>query len=148
MLVSSRENLRITQEQGFTVQGFKSRHHKKIQRMEPGDRLLYYLTGGQHFAAGATITSTFFNDHTPLWVSAKEGEDYPFRVHIRPDVVLEEAQFLDAREIGPRMEYVRKWPPEHWPLAFQGNLHLIPKADFLLIEEEMRKAAGRTVEAR
>jgi hypothetical protein len=64
-------------------------------------------------------------------------------VSVKADVALEDEQFLDAREIGPRMEYVRRWPPEYWPLAFQGNLHILPKSDFELLEEEMRKVNSK-----
>jgi hypothetical protein len=41
------------------------------------------------------------------------------------------------------MQYVKKWAPEQWPLAFQGLLHLVPKQDFALIEDEMRKGVKR-----
>ena len=34
---------------------------------------------------------------------------------------------------------MRKWPPEDWHLAFQGNLHLLSKSDFFLLETEMLK---------
>ena len=38
------------------------------------------------------------------------------------------------------MEYVKKWTPERWPLAFHSTLlHLIPRKDFSFIEEEMKK---------
>lgn len=139
MIVTSPNNFRATVERGFTIQGVKSTQRKKAQRFEPGDRLLYYLTGAQSFAATATVTSNSFEDATPIWHSDKPEETYPYRVNIRPEAVLEEGEWIDARQIAPRMEYVKKWPPEHWPLAFQGNLHLIPRSDFTLIEEEMRK---------
>ncbi len=143
MLVDSLDNFRVTREQGFTVQGVKKRQRKKVQRMEPGDRLLYYLEDARCFAAMATVTSTFFEDHTPFWKSRKISDDYPYRVHIEPNAVLEEEEFLDARELGPGLEYIRKWPPEWWPLAFIGHLHLISKRDFSLIEEEMNKVIAR-----
>ncbi len=38
------------------------------------------------------------------------------------------------------MEYVKKWPPEHWRLAFQGNLHKIPDSDYKMIEGLMQEA--------
>jgi hypothetical protein len=41
------------------------------------------------------------------------------------------------------MEYVRRWPPEYWPLAFQGNLHILPKSDFELLEQEMHKVKSK-----
>ena len=46
---------------------------------------------------------------------------------------------MNANLIAPRLEYVKRWAPEDWYMAFQGNLHLLPKSDFLLIEEEMKK---------
>ena len=60
----------------------------------------------------------------PEWVfvsTVKPKEDYPFRVRVKPVIVLTPDQYLDVREIGPTLDYPKKWPPEHWRLAFQGN---------------------------
>ena len=143
MVVSSLENFHITRHTGFTVQGMMSRQRRKAQRMEPGDRLVYYMTGIRQFGATATIISKCMEDHEPVWKSEGRADDFPWRVSIKADIALEDEQFLDAREIGPRMEYVRRWPPEYWPLALQGNLHILPKADFELLEQEMRKVAAK-----
>ena len=139
MLVLSQENYRITKEQGFTVQGLPSTLKRKVQRIEVGDRMLFYISGIQRFAAAATVTSAFFEEHTRLWGGHRPDEDYPYRVGIEPAVVLDEEEFIDAMQIAPRMDYVKKWIPEWWPLAFTGDLHLIPKKDFSLIEEELEK---------
>jgi hypothetical protein len=64
------------------------------------------------------------------------------RAGASPDVILDEPAYLDVREIGPRLAYTKKWPPEHWRLAFQGNLHQIPEEDYELIRNEMRQAAA------
>ena len=143
MLVGSPQNFWITREHAFTIQGVETRHRRKARRMQPGDRILYYLTGVRRFAATATITSAYREDHTPIWEGEKPREDYPLRVSIKPEVVLEEEEWLDARELGPTLEYVRKWPPESWPLAFQGNMHLLSQRDFHLLEEEMRRVAQK-----
>ena len=139
MVASTLENFRITQSMGFTLQGLMSRQRRKAQRMEPGDRLVYYITGVQRFGATATVTSQCFEDHDPIWKSNGKPDDYPWRVNVEANAVLEDPSFLDAREFGPRMEYVKRWPPEYWPLAFQGNLHILPKSDFELLEQEMTK---------
>lgn len=140
MVVTSLENHRITCRNDFSVQGFRESLRKRVERMEVGDRMLFYLSPEQRFSASATVTSTFFIDHTEIWVHRSAQEMYPYRVHIEPVALLQEEEFLDAKEIGPRMEYVKKWTPELWPLAFFGDLHLIPKKDFALIEDEMKKA--------
>src|SRR2546422_305571 len=54
MLVRSADNFEATKRHGFEVQGVKSRHRKKAERMQPGDRVAYYLTGIQAFGGTAT----------------------------------------------------------------------------------------------
>ena len=138
MIVCNADNFRITQERGFTLQGLKAQHRRKIQRVGVGDRILYFVSQVRRFTATATATSGYFEDDTPIW--EKEGKaDWPYRVKIKPEVVLEESQYIDANLLAPRLDYVRRWPPENWYMAFQGNLHLLPKCDFLIIEEEMKK---------
>jgi hypothetical protein len=139
MIVSSLENYRKTQERGFTVQGIKSRHRKRAETMKPGDHLLFYVTGRMVFTATCTLTSGMFEDHTHVWRSTRRDEDYPWRVRIRPDAVLEETEWVPAKDLAYRLEYVRKWPPEHWTLAFQGHVHQLLQKDFKLIEDEIRR---------
>ncbi|HLQ60753.1 MAG TPA: EVE domain-containing protein [Candidatus Acidoferrales bacterium] len=143
MIVSSPENLRKTREKGYSIQGIKSRHRRRVEAMRPGDRILYYVTGRMAFAATSTVTSPMYEDHTPIWRSARRDEDYPWRVHIRPDLILDEPDWVLAKELAYRLDYVRKWPPEHWTLAFQGHLHQLPRTDFKLIEDELARTARR-----
>ena len=64
---------------------------------------------------------------------------WPFQIEIKPEVILEERQYINANLLAPRLDYVKRWAPEDWYMAFHGNLHLLPKSDFLLIEDEMKK---------
>jgi predicted RNA-binding protein len=140
IIVSSLDNWRTTAEHGFTVQGMKSRHRKKAERMKPGDRIIYYVTGIKSFAGIATIESGYFESHERIWESGdpkKAAEDYPFRVRISPDLILDEASFVPAEGIARRMEHARKWPEKNWTLAFQGNVHEVGEADYRLIRGEI-----------
>lgn len=144
MIVMSPENFEITRERGFDLVGLKSRHRKKAERMALGDRVLFYVAGSQVFPLTATVSSTFFEDHSAIWVSTERRPDVaPWRVQIRPDIVLNWYEHLDARQIAPRMLYVKRWAPEDWPLAFQGQIHLLSSQDFALIEHEMRRTIER-----
>jgi hypothetical protein len=143
MVVSSPDNFTRTREHGFSIQGIKSRHKNRVASMHSGDRLLYYITGRMAFAATATISSPMYEDHTPIWRTDRREEDYPWRVHIRLDQLLEEPDWVLAKHIAYRLEYVKKWPPEHWTLAFQGHLHQLPRADFSLLEDEVLRLARR-----
>lgn len=142
IIVGSPENFERTREIGFSQQGMKSRHRKKAERMKPGDKIVYYLTGKKVFAAISTITSPFFESHEPIWQSSdpkKAAEDYPYRVETAPDLVLDEADWVPAEGLARQMEYARKWPAENWTLAFQGNVHEIGAADFELIRAALAR---------
>jgi len=49
------------------MQGIKPRHRKKADRMKPGDKIVYYLTGLKAFAGTSTITSAAFESHDRIW---------------------------------------------------------------------------------
>jgi hypothetical protein len=144
MIVTSPDNFARTRDLGFTVQGIKSRHRKKAEKMQEGDRVLYYLTGIQSFAATATITGPSYEDHEPIWQS-KPGEDYPWRFPIRADTVLSPEEYVSAESLIPDLEWVKKWPAEHWRLAFQGNVHTLPQGDFDVIERALTSARRAAV---
>jgi hypothetical protein len=138
IIVGSLGNFEKSRELGFTVQGMKSRHRKKAERMKPGDKIAYYITGRKAFAAISTIASPYFESHDPIWKSAdpkKDAEDYPFRVETTLDVALPDSEFVDAEPIARQMEYASKWPAANWTLAFQGNVHEINASDFALIRD-------------
>ena len=138
MIISNPENYGITKNLGFTSQGLKAQHRRKVQRIESGDRVLFYVSVARHFAATATATSSYTEEDTVVWQN--EGcANWPYRIQIKPEVILEDHQYIDANLLAPRLDYVKRWPPENWYMAFQGNLHLLPKNDFLLIEDEMKK---------
>ena len=39
--------------------------------------------------------------------------------------MLDEDEFVPAVELAGELEHVRKWPAEHWHLAFQGQLRTV-----------------------
>ena len=138
MINCNKQNFDITSELGFSQQGLKAEYRRKVQRVEPGDRIIYYVSGQRVFTATATVTRGYEEVRATPWV--KEGKTpWPYLIHIEPDVVLNQEQYIDAGLIAYRLEYLRKWPPEDWHMAFQGNLHLLSKGDFFLLETEMLK---------
>ena len=149
MFAESPENFEITKELGFTVYGVGPRHRRRAERMQPNDRALFYVGQLRKWTATATITSRCFEDRRSIWRPNRRDQEYPYRVALSPDLVLDEEEYIDALVLAPRLEYVKRWRPEQWPLAFQDRLHLLPQRDFRLIEGEMRRnisKRGRKVE--
>ena len=138
MMINNEENFRITQARGFTLLGLKAQHRRKVQRITEGDRVLLYISHLRRFAATATAMSSFYEGEEPIWVN--EGSTgFLYHIKLQPGVILKDEQFIDANLLAPRLEYIKRWNPEDWYMAFQGNLHLLPKNDFTLIEGEMKR---------
>jgi predicted RNA-binding protein len=142
MLVTTQENLDITRARGFSMQGVDTKNRRKAIRMGPEDRVLYYVSDKKGFAATATVTSDSFEDHEPIWKHHREQETFPHRVEIEADVVVEQIDYIDGYQVGPTLEYVKKWSPDRWPQAFFGMLHIIPQRDFNFVEAELRRITG------
>ena len=142
ILTGSLENFLINQERGFDVIGFKERRRLQAAEMEPGDEIFFYVTGLQAFGGAARVGSTSFEDRTPIWPQGKKKkpEDYPWRVEAEPILVLDEADYVPAEDLLDELEHIRKWPREHWHLAFQGQLRTIGDTDAKLLHERLSAA--------
>ena len=139
MFVESPENFDIIKEMGFTLFGMGPKYRRRVDRMAPNDRVLFYVKGIRKWPATATITSRGFQDDSSVFKPESRGEKFNYRVKLTPDIVLDEHDYIDAMLIAPRLEYLKRWAPEDWPLAFYDRLHLLPQKDFRLIEGEMER---------
>jgi predicted RNA-binding protein len=146
ILTGSLENFRINVERGFDVIGFKERRRRQAEEFEPGDQVFFYVTGIQAFGGIARVRSEMFEDRTPIWPQGKKKkpEPYPWRVEAEPVLILPEEEFVPAEELVTELEHIRKWPPDHWHLAFQGQLRTIGEADADLLRQRMASRTATT----
>jgi hypothetical protein len=144
ILTGSLENFRINVERGFDVIGFKEGRRRQAAEFEPGDEIVFYVTGVQAFGGIARVRSTMFEDREPIWPQGRKPrpEPYPWRVDAEPILILDESEFVPAEELAGNLEHVRKWPAEHWHLAFQGQLRTVGEADAALLRERLGAAAA------
>ncbi len=143
ILTGSPENFAATRERGFTLVGCKEIRRNMALQLEPGDRIVFYLTRLGAFPACVRITGEMFEDRSPVWPGKPGRADaYPWRFETEPEIVLDEDQWVDAEELKGRLEHIRKWPAEHWKLAFQGQLRTVSDADAGVLVERLRAATG------
>ena len=143
ILTGSTGNFAATRELGFELVGFKERRRKQAESMEIGDRIIFYLTKVMAFGGAVTITSDLFEDRDPVWPGKPGNPDpYPWRRESEPELILEEAEWVPAESVKDDLEHIRKWPAEHWKLAFQGQLRTVSDADARVLMKRMRAAAG------
>jgi len=148
VLTGSLENFRATREGGFRLIGAKEKRRRIAERIAPGDKIIFYVTGLQAFGGVVRVTSEMFEERVKVW-PAKQGkvDAYPWRFQTAPVVVLDEESFVPAVELAGELEHVAKWPAEHWHLAFQGQLRSVSKRDAKLLEGRIRATAGEPAAA-
>ena len=148
ILTGSPENFEATRERGFRVIGMKEMRRRMAEQIEPGDRIVLYVTGVQAFGAIVRVTGEMYEDREKIW-PGKPGkvDPYPWRFETEPELVLDDEDQVPAEELAGDLEHCRKWPREHWTLAFQGQLRTVSDADAGLLEERLRAAAGSATHA-
>lgn len=143
ILTGSPANFAVTRELGFSVIGFKERRRRQALEMEAGDRIVFYITKVPAFAASAVVAGELFEDREPIWPGKPGSPDqYPWRIPIAPELVLEEAEWIPAESMVGELEHIAKWPREHWKLAFQGQLRTITPADSQKLVDRLQLAGA------
>jgi hypothetical protein len=143
ILTGSPENHAATRAHGFAVIGLKERNRNRALEIEPGDRIVLYATRVKAFAGSLRIEGELFEDREKIW-PGKPGkvDPYPWRFPTAAEVVLDEAEWVDAESLAGALEHVAKWPPEHWTLAFQGQIRRVSEHDAGVLLERMSAAQG------
>ena len=142
VLTGSLDNFRATREHEFRVIGAKEGRRRMAEQIAPGDRIAFYVTGLQAFGGIVRVTGEMYEDRAKIW-PGKPGkvDPYPWRFETVPEIVLEDDDFVPAAELADELEHVRKWPSEHWHLAFQGQLRTVSDADAELLEQRIHAGA-------
>ena len=143
ILTGGIENFRIYAERGFDVIGMKEGRRRQAEGFEPGDEIVFYVSGMQAFGGIARVTSRMFEDREPIWPQGKKKkpEGYPWRIQAEPVVVLDEEDFVPAETLVGELDHIAKWPAEHWHLAFQGQLRIVSAEDAGILRERIESAA-------
>jgi len=138
ILTGSPENYAATRERGFSVIGLKERNRARAEQIEPGDRIVFYLTRVKRFAARVLVSGELYEDRSPVWPGKPgKADPYPWRFATEPEIVLDDEDWVAAEELAGELEHVAKWPPEHWTLAFQGQIRAVSDRDAGTLADRM-----------
>lgn len=127
------------------ISGFRKRQLNAARRVQPGDKLLCYLTElGRWFAVLEVLDEPFI-DETPIF----QASDDPFvvRFKVKPAIVLEPEKAVPIKEdeLWTRLSFTKDHvkASSTWTGKLRGSLVLLDDADGQLIEQLlMRQQAG------
>ena len=112
ILTGSPDNYEATQAHEHALIGLKERNRNRALEIEPGDRIVLYLTKVMAFAASIIVTGEMYEDREKLWPGKPGKADaYPWRFPTKPELVLEDDGWLPAERVKTDLEHIKKWPP-------------------------------------
>lgn len=134
--VGTPENFEVLRKRKFDLAAFKSSRQKQSGEMQPGDRIVFYLTGEVAFGGVVEVTGEAYEDHGDIGLESegKPDEDFPYRITTKPVVIAKPGNEIDVREITDLLDKTRKFGPKKLGMCFRGNLHKISDADLEVIE--------------
>jgi len=137
IVVGSAENFELLRERSFDLCAFKASRRKQSGSMQPGDRIVFYLTGVVQFGGIVEVTGDGYEDDSDLGLHSdgKPDERFPFRIPTKPVLVPAPGDYVEVREITDLLDKTRKLGPKRLGMAFRGNLHRIGDADYAQIEK-------------
>jgi predicted RNA-binding protein len=143
ILTGSLDNFRATREHGFRVIGMKEGRRRLAEQVDAGDLIVFYVTGVQAFGGIVKVTGEMYEDREKIWPGKPgKADPYPWRFETEPELILEEERFVPAEDLAGQLEHVRKWPAEHWHLAFQGQLRTVSSADAVTLRRALQDAGA------
>lgn len=143
ILTGSPENYAATRDRDFALIGLKERNRNRALEIEPGDRIVLYLTRVMAFAGSIRVEGEMYEDRATVWPGKPGKVDaYPWRFPTSPELILDEADWVAAASLAGELEHVAKWPPQHWTLAFQGQIRPVSDDDATVLIDRMSAVAG------
>ena len=111
------------------IQYFDIKDKNKISRMKKGDKIIYFLNDKDLFIGISEVKNDNYDEINNDLISIK----------IKKGTHLNLNNSIDANQIGPSLEYVKRWAPEKWKLSLFGKLHIISQNDFNFIQSCIKK---------
>ena len=119
------------------IAAMKAKRKSFAERVEAGDKVVFYLTKIGKFGGVAEFTSKVRKDWSeifpvarPSFAKASEGDAHPWRFDVKFEAKLKSDEYVSAEQFKDKLKYLKKWPEKYWKLGFQGNVHEIPKEDY------------------
>jgi predicted RNA-binding protein len=127
---------------GASVSGFRESRWRTVQKIQPGDMLLCYLTGLSRWVGILEVTSKPFQDSTPIW----SGETFPCRMKVKPIVAMDPEYGVPVLTQRDRLSFFQNMvSPIAWTGQFRGSPKEFKRQDAEVIVADLRAAQANPV---
>ena len=103
---------------GAKVSGFRESRWKTVQKLQPGDYLLCYLTGISRLVGVLEVISKPYKDNAPIW----KDYDFPSRVDVKVVVALTPETAIPIKDLEATLSIFQNLKyPKSWTGHLRGS---------------------------
>lgn len=120
----------------FSCAGFPARNKKALLGMNPGDRIIYYVTKVSKFMAAVEVTGEYFYSEEPIWDDPYDL--WPHRIQTKPLYFITDVEKgIYIKDIWDDLEFIRN--KLKWGSQVQGSFRKLSEHDYKIIEQHISK---------
>lgn len=123
------------------VTGFRLRHRRMAERVNPGDKFICYMTKLSRWVGVLEVTSKFFIDDTPIFYP--ESDPFVVRFNVKPFVLLEVDKAIPIHEdkVWSSLSFTREFekPSTAWTGKVRGSLVQLDERDGEFLENTLKR---------
>jgi predicted RNA-binding protein len=125
-------------EKGSSVYGTNLNKQKRMEKTNPGDFLICYVTKLARFVGLLEITSKAYLDEHRIW----KNDIYPVRVNVQPIYTLEATNGIPVSELKEELEmFINLKNPKSWSGFFISSLNTFREHDAKIIVDKLKAAS-------
>src|SRR3972149_9949000 len=102
VLVTHPDNFKIMKQKNICA--MKAKRKSYAEKVEIGDKVVFYLTKIGKFGGEAEIKSKFREDKSKIFTEEKPGETHPWRFDVKFEVALSEDQYVSAENFKDKLK--------------------------------------------
>jgi restriction system protein len=120
------------QKAGANVSGFRDRRFQICQQIQPGDKLLCYITGISRWVGVLRVTKPAYRSEERIW----DMEVFPVRLGVEPEILLPPEHGIPHQSLQPSLHS----PARSWAGYLRGSPTRLQKDDAEVILDAIQRA--------
>jgi restriction system protein len=120
------------QKAGAKVSGFRDRRFHVCEQIQPGDKLLCYVTGISRWVGVLRVTKPAYRSEERIW----DMEVFPVRLGVEPEILLPPEHGIPHQSLQPSLHS----PARSWAGYLRGSPTRLQKEDAEVILDAIQRA--------
>lgn len=145
MIITNKKDYIIDLKNNFDVAGFPDRQKSQVQKMKPGDKIVYYIIHDSKFCAITEVIGEYFYSTKQIWDD--DFDVYPCRIATKPLIFKKAAAVGNGYRCIAEGVYIKNiWDnlsfitnKGKWGSQVMGSFRRITEEDYNVIKKALEE---------